>query len=348
MQWSLEQLRKFRRKDVFGLDIGPDAIKVVQLSKNGDGYTTTAAGITNIPSHNSNNATTITDAIQDCLNTSGIQTQLAVCSVSGQAVAARSFNFPSLPSDEIPGAVQFEAAQVCPFDVNNAAVDYQLIYDDAKNAQGVLVAATNPIIETKRQLVKAANLDCCLMDVDGLALLNCFSECEKPQTQEPVTILNIGASNTTLVIRGNNNLPFIRNIAFGGNDIIQLIANERNIAPEIITANLFDPEDSSRQNQDTTNYLESACQRLVVDIKESLRYYKTQEKSAPAEKMLTCGSFAMASGLIETLNSHLVADVVLWNPFEKIGCHQNSNCRDILKKNGPAMAVVAGLAMRSI
>ena len=346
MWWNLENLCGSKCKDVFGLDIGSDAVKMVQLSKNSDGYTATAAAITKIPSHTSNNNTATTDAIQNCLSTSGIQTQQAVCSVSGQAVTARSFKFPSLPLEEIPGAVQFEAAQVCPFNVDDAAVDYQLIHKDAESAQGVLVVATNPIIEAKKQLLKNANLNCCLMDVDGLALLNCFSECEK--SQEPVTILNIGASTTTLVIRGSNNLPFIRDIAFGGNDIIELIAIEKNIIPKIITAILFDSENPGQKNQDIHKGLENACQRLVVDIKESMRYYKTQEKAAPAEKIFVCGSFAMASGLIEILNCHLAEEIVLWNPFEKIDCQPDSNCQDILQKNGPALAVAAGLAMRSI
>jgi Tfp pilus assembly PilM family ATPase len=39
---------------------------------------------------------------------------------------------------------------------------------------------------------------------------------------------------------------------------------------------------------------------------------------------------------------------VLWNPFDKALCDGDQNCRDILKKNGPAMVVAAGLAMRSV
>jgi Tfp pilus assembly PilM family ATPase len=48
------------------------------------------------------------------------------------------------------------------------------------------------------------------------------------------------------------------------------------------------------------------------------------------------------------LNNHLPAAVVLWNPFEKIRCEADRSCEEILQKNGPAMAVAAGLAMRSI
>jgi Tfp pilus assembly PilM family ATPase len=48
------------------------------------------------------------------------------------------------------------------------------------------------------------------------------------------------------------------------------------------------------------------------------------------------------------LDSRLPARTVLWNPFDKAPCDGDQNCRDILKKNGPAMVVAAGLAMRSV
>lgn len=348
MRWNLETLHRLKRKDIFGLDIGSDAVKMVKLSKNGSEYTVTAAGLANIANNDGNNDTAIADAIINCLNGSDIGTRLAVCSVSGSEVASRSFKFPSMLPEEIAGAVQFEAAQVCPFSSSDATVDYQLIHNDTDGARGVLVTATNPMIERKKQFAMNAHLNCCLMDVDGLALLNCFDECEKPQKQEPVIILNIGASLTNLVIKGGNDLPFIRDIAFGGNDIIHLIAEEKSVSPEIIAANLFDSEDSCPEPMDINSCLDSACQKLVVDIKESLRYHKTQGKSASAEKIFICGGFALAKGLIEILNNRLNATVLLWNPFEKINCRADSNCFDLLKKKGPAMAVAAGLAMRSV
>ena len=345
MQWNLEQLRKFGHKEVFGLDIGSCAVKMVQLSRSSDGYAVNAAGIA---ACKSDNDAGIVNAIRDCLEVSDIGAQLAVCSISGPEVAARGFKFPSLLPEEITGAVQFEAAQICPFNVNAAAIEYQLIHNDNEPIQGVLVAATNSVIERKKLLVKTAHLDCCLMDIDGLALLNCFNELEKPQAPDTVAILNIGGSFTNLAIGGSGNLPFIRDIAFGGNDIVKLLAQEKGVAENVVTAELFGSEDSNGAGLDFADSLDNACESLVVDINESLRYYRTQEKSGSIEKMLICGGFAQARGMVETLNNRLNTTIILWNPFEKIDCQVDSNCLDVLKKKGSAMAIAAGLAMRSV
>lgn len=338
MQCNLERLRKFGHKDVLGLDIGSHAVKMVQLSRNGDGYTVNAAGIAACKSDNDAGAV---NAVRDCLEVSGIGAQLAVCSISGPEVAARGFKFPSLLPEEVAGAVQFEAAQICPFNVDDAAVEYQLIHNDNEPVQGILVAATNSVIERKKMLVKNAHLDCCLMDIDGLALLNCFNELEKPRTSDTIAILNIGAVFTNLAIQGSGSPPFIRDMAFGGNDIIKFIAQEKGVAENVVTAKLFASEDFS-------DSLENACKTLVVDIKESMRYYKTQEKSGPVEKVFVCGGFARTRGMVEMLNNSLNTAIILWNPFEEIDCQVDSNCLDVLKEQGPAMAIAAGLAMRSV
>jgi Tfp pilus assembly PilM family ATPase len=81
---------------------------------------------------------------------------------------------------------------------------------------------------------------------------------------------------------------------------------------------------------------------------ETLRYYAAQPESNFVEKIFVCGGFAAVKGFVELLDKRLPAKVVLWNPFEKISCVGGRSCEKTLKEDGPAMAVAAGLAMRSI
>jgi type IV pilus assembly protein PilM len=210
----------------------------------------------------------------------------------------------------------------------------------------VLVAATNRLIERKIQLAKHGSFDCVLMDVDGLALLNCFSEYEKAEAGQTTAILSVGSSYATLAIMGNNALPFIRDIAYAGEAIVKEIATEKDVSTEVVKKVLFDPLGGAEI--ELGDSLEKACQKLIVDVTETLRYYTAQEKSATVEKIFVCDGFALAKGFVGLLDSHLPARVVLWNPFDRIHCDADQNCRDILQQKGPAMAVAAGLAMRSI
>lgn len=339
------------RKEVLGLDIGSSHIKLIQLRKDNSDYTVVTAAIADIPPGKTDDekARDINTAvaIHQCLKSAELQTRLAVCGLSGPEVAVRYFKFPSLSPEEIEGAVLLEAAQICPFNTNDGAVDYQLVSNGDDNVSGILVAATNKLIKRKTQFIENASLDCVLMDIDGLALLNCLNEYGRKESGQTATaVLNVGSSYTTLAIMGEN-MPFIRDMTYAGDDIIKKIADENNISAENAAKILSDSENQTQSPVDLGDSLAGACQPLIVDVTETLRYYTTQEKSAPVKKIFVCGGFALVKGFVEILDSHLPAETLLWNPFDKISCDPQNNCRDILEKKGPAMAVAAGLAMRS-
>jgi type IV pilus assembly protein PilM len=351
MKLDWKRLLNLEETQVMGLDIGSSAVRIVQLRKDDAGYVVTAAGIADIANGTETNhkqkEVNIIRAISECLQSTGVQTRLAVCGVCGPEVAVRYFKFPSLLPEEAQGAVLLEAAQVCPFNIDDSAVDYQLVPDGENSVCGVLVAATNKLIERKRRLAKEASLDCVLMDVDGLALLNCFSEYEKTEAGRTTAILNIGNSYTTLAIMGANALPFIRDITCAGGTIIKEIASEKGVSVEAVEKALLGRENPAGPKMELGDSLEKACQKLIIDATETLRYYTAQEKSAVIEKIFVCG-FAPVKGFVELLDRRLPGRAVLWNPFDKTRCDGDQSCRDILKKNGPAMVVAAGLAMRSI
>lgn len=337
----------FTKTDILGLDIGSSSVKAVRLRKDESGYAIAAAGITEVAvSEEDNNHLNTVNAIRECCGLVGNKTKLVVCGLSGPEVAVRDFEFPSLSAAEIDGAVLFEASQVCPFNPADSAVDYHLIPNGDDKTRGILVAATNKLITGKVNLAKEAALKCVLMDVEGLALLNCFTGLVGNSDNSTIAILNVGGSGTTVVIMGGNGRPFVRDMTFAGNDIIKQIAADTAMSTEDV-GNILSGESTTAQT-DLHDSLGKACQKLIVDVSNTLRYYATQEQSTRVEKIFVCGGFALANGFVELLNSRLGIEAVLWNPFEKIHCDTNPQFKDICDKRGPAMAVAAGLAMRSV
>jgi len=344
----------FNKKELLGLDIGSSAVKAVQLRKDGAGYTVTAAGIAEIaPATASREAdggieddnhrrTIIVKAIRECLASTERKAKLTVCGLSGPEVAVRDFEFPLLSTSEIDGAVSFEASQVCPLNAAESAVDYHLIPNGDDKTRGILVAATNTLIESKEGLAKESALKCVLMDVEGLALLNWADESQESTT----AILNVGSSGTTVAIMGGNGWPFIRDMTFAGDDIIEQIAADKVMSTQDVKEVLYG--DSTSSEAEFHDSLEKACLKLTVNVSETLRYYAAQQQSTPVEKIFVCGGFALTKGFVELLNSRLEAEAILWNPFEKMRCDATQQLGDICDKRGPALAVAAGLAMRAV
>jgi len=348
----------FTKRELLGLDIGSSAVKVVRLRKNGAGYTVTAAGIAEIApatasceidgeiEDNNHRRIIIIKAIRECLASTERKTKLAVCGLSGPEVAVRDFEFPLLSTSEIDGAVSFEASQVCPFNAAESAVDYHLIPNGDDKTRGILAAATNALIRSKEKLAKESALKCVLMDVEGLALLNCFKGLADESDKLTTAILNVGSSGTTVAIMGGNGRPFIRDMTFAGDDIIRQIADDKYMSTEDVKGILSG--DSTAPQAELHDSFEKACLKLIVNVSETLRYYATQEQSTPVEKIFVCGGFALTKGFVEFLSSRLGAEALLWNPFEKIPCDASQQLGDICGKRGPALAVAAGLAMRTV
>lgn len=348
MHW--ERFFQMRNNGVLGLDIGSSSIKMVQLGKDGDGYAVVAAGMADINADTSNGSDAdinVVRAVRRCVKTASVQTQLAVCGVCGTEVAVRPFRFPSIPPEEIEGAVMLEASQVCPFNINDGVVDCQVIPDGQNTVQGILVAATKELVRKKTNLARQAFLKSVLIDVDGLALINCLKECEKMPSGKTLAILNVGSSYTTLAIIGNDSMPFIRDIAYAGNKIVNRIADLNGIESKYLIEKLSQPESADQLESEISDSLAQASYDLIADVSGTLRYYAANQKTV-VEKIYVCGGFALFKEFVKLLKSKFTAEVTLWNPFKKISCRAGEQCEQLLQQKGPSMVVAAGLAMRSI
>ena len=358
--WLVNMKSKWKRLlglpqyDVLGLDIGSSSVRMVQLVKDKGGYTIVAAGVSDIEpvegDSTAKEASTI-KAVRKCLESSKATTQLAVCSVSGTEVAVRNFKFPPLEPEVLEGAMRLEASQVCPFNVDDGVVDYQIIPNSADDdgVAGVLVAATNQVIQRKTRIAENSSLSCVLMDVDGLALLNCLVESKKdPEEIKTSAILDVGASCTTLAVMGENNLPFVRTVPYAGKDVIEQIARENHVSPEIVMRDIYGSVETTIPQEKLQSSMEQACKKLVSDVAETLRYHSAQAKSSSVEQILVCGGFGMVKGFVDILNKQLPIKAILWNPFDVMRCTVGRQCLDVIQMYGPAMAVAVGLAMRTV
>ncbi len=333
---------------VVGLDIGSSSVRMVQLDKTPEGYAVKAAAISHIEGGGIDDEIKKTEkntlkAILDCLKECDVTTKFTVCGLCGSEVAVRHFKFPKLPEAELEGAVTLEAAQVCPFSIEDSVVDYQLLNSD-HCSEGVLVAATNKAIRVKKGLIKKAELECVLVEADALSLLNCLEQTVivKPNT---FAVLNVGSSYTNLAINNQNNVPFVRDIMFAGNNIIKKVAKENNISVRNAVKTIH--EYHTTKDIEATTSFDKACMELITDIKETLRYYSAQTKSN-VEKIYVCGGFALVEGFLSILQENLKPEIVLWNPFENMSFELETKQQENIFSRGPAMAVAAGLAMRSI
>jgi type IV pilus assembly protein PilM len=349
--------------DLIGLDVGTKAVKLIRLKRTAYGYCVTAAGIADIQrvpeaDQATPDAKSVQEAIGRCLATAQVRDCYAVGGVAGSEVMVRGFKFPPLPMEALEQAVLLEAQSVCPLEMKNSTLDYQLV-GSVQSAQGqvgqrqphcgVMAVAAERLIRQRSLQMMNAGLKPVLMDVEALALLNCLNELNLVKPHVTPAIIDLGYSTTTIIIYGQNGLPFVRDLHIAGGTMLRQISDDLKMDERTVQAVLGGAQDSACTNEDRNRILLSlnnAIRPLVMTINETIRFHSMHEKGA-VEKIFLCGGFSMVETFVEMLSDALPVETVLLDPMSCLQWEAPAGQAE-LKTCGPALAVATGLAMRTL
>lgn len=348
-----------RGRQLIGLDIGTTMVRAARIRRRGTKFTVAALSQAQIEASHKEGGQTekVALAMLRCLRLVRDRRGEVTVGLSGPEVAVRTFEFPRLPRRQIGSAIELEAMQVCPFDMAEASIAWQVLPDKAAGRDappngprigGVFAAARNAVIGQRRALCEMAKVRCTVMDVDGLALLNCLEACRLRERGQSAVILNIGSKYTNLAIIGDDDRPYVRDIAFAGEQILSHVCHRSGAPREGVIEALNHPEKSKIPRERIDAPLKEACRTLAERVDETIRYYATTQKpDAPVQRVLLCGGLSQAKALRASLMPLLRGDVLWWNPLESLSSKRSVR-RAGLVEHGPSFAVAIGLAIRTL
>lgn len=340
--------------EIIGLDIGPSSIKVIRLRRSSGKVIISGGGKVEISRYaggsTENKISCTVEAICKCVDICGCHANRAVCAVDAPDVAVRSFTFDPMPPEDTGYSIMMEAEHISPADMDHTVVDYQLVggYQEGKEVKGMLAAARSDAIMDKCHLAEKANLQTVLVDVDSLALINCFSKFSDTDKNEVTAIVNLGDCWTNLAVVGGDRLPFVRNISYAGNEVIHTIASFCGLSGAEVQSILFQGNTQHNKYESVRDCFLDKLSELVPEISDTLRYCQARERNCSVERVLLCGDLAVVDGACEVFGEKLYQDVELWNPVKVAGFTESVSNRDELESHGPSMAIAMGLSMRAI
>ena len=237
MSWLKLGFKRFRKApDVFGLDVGSNSVKVVQLQGNGVPALAALATVTlppeTIAEGSIRNSATVTAAIQEAVEKAGVKTPNAAIAICGRELIIKKVQIPAVPPKELHDAVQLEAEHHIPFAIDEVFIDYHVVGQGGGTLDLILVAVKKSKVIEYVTVVEDAGLNALIVDVDSFALSNQYELNASDGSEEAVALIDIGASTMkTNVIRGGASI-FARDIPFGGNQYTQAIAQRLGVAFE--------------------------------------------------------------------------------------------------------------------
>jgi type IV pilus assembly protein PilM len=328
-------------KSILGVDIGTQAIKLVQLHS--DDYLLETYGIVDliepITSQTSEAVVNQTvEILKKLCEKARVTTKRCAMSLPNQTVFASVIDMPKMTEDELEQAIQFEAKKYVPLPIAEVSLSWSIISEDlaAHNIKVLLIAVPIQIRDMFISIFHKAGLELEVIEIEALALIRSLID----QQSKNDVIIDIGAKVTGINFVKDGLLQLTRNLNIGGDTITEKIGQ---------TLNLQLPRSEQFKRDfglNTTEFLPEAVKPVLNNIRSEVRQIIELYKSynVVANRIILVGGGAQMPGLKEYF-SGLTPTVVFGDSIKKISYPEE--VESVLKRFSMQLPVAIGLAMRN-
>jgi len=347
-----------KKKGLVGVDIGSSAVKAVELKvggKGGDEYQLVNIGMEPLPPEAIVDGAimdsgAVIDSIQRLFQENKIKTGDVATGVSGNAVIVKKISLPQMSPDELAESIHWEAEQYIPFDIQDVALDYELIEGGGSggNMDVLLVAVKKDKISEYTSAITQAGRNAAIVDVDVFALQNCYEINYGVDSSHVVALLNIGASIMNVnVVKGGVSV-FNRDIAAGGNQYTDAIQKDLNLSFEQAEALKKGEQVEGAAPESLHPILQAVSENVAMEIQKTFDFFRATSQEDRIDKIFISGGTAKIHGLRDLLQDRFGAPVELLNPFLNVRYSEKDFNPDYLEDIGPSAAIAVGLAVRRV
>ena len=337
-----------QRKSIVGLDIGTSCIKAVELTREKYDRVITGYAQIDVP-----NEAARQDAIAELMRAAKFRSKRVATAVSGKNVIFRYISMAEMSDDKLLQAVRMEADKYIPFDVSEVELDAQKIGAGVDAAgkpdmKVLLIAAKKSIVADHARILTELGLQPVSVGVDGFALGNAWELGDQvnPGIQDPgrtVSLIDIGATKSSINILRDNVSCFAREVPMGGQDLTNAIARRLGVEPAQAEAMKRDPGEQLSIVQEATSQV---LEDLGNEINLSFDFFENQFDGEVQEVWLTGGS-ALLPFLEESFEKIFEKRTKTWNPIEGLKVKSDNVDVEALNTLAPQLAVALGLAAAS-
>jgi type IV pilus assembly protein PilM len=378
-------------KKVVGLDIGSSVVKAVQLKKVGRSLELEKFGLAEIYPGIDKKAAGVNrreakiDAIRQAMADAGISAKFSSSAVSGESIIVRYIQLPEMPENELKGAIRWEAEDYIPFRLEEVNLDSMILgrtdIGGSPKIDVLLVAAKKDLVGEHMDLLRGADLQPIIVDVDSFAFLNCFEANYMPAANEVIALLNIGAEITSINIYIGGVSRFSRDIGIAGDTITAGIQQRLNCtfqrAEELkvregapimrqdevdadfdAESSLLDTirgtvekitgEDLAEDSPEfvAANVIKATLGNLTNEIRRSMQFFENQPNGKPIQRVAIGGGSANMKNLDQYFSRELGLPVEVIDPLRNISYSGNGGDKTKLDPPRAMLGVSIGLGLR--
>jgi type IV pilus assembly protein PilM len=342
-------------KPMIGLDISSSAVKLVELSRSGDGYKVEAYRVLPLPANtvvekNIADLDALSEAIESVVKRSGTKLKDTIAAVSGSSVITKEIELPAgLTELQMEMQIEVEADQYIPYPMEEVAFDFDVIGPVENNSELVkvlLAACRQENVEHRRQALEMAGLQPKVIDVEGFAVERAYKLMEDQLDQvsdQVVAIADIGATMFTFTVLVDGKTIYSREQLFGGKQLTEEIQRRYGLSwEEAGEAKRKGGLPEDYENEVLAPFKES----LIQHITRSLQFFYSSSHFNYVDQLFLAGGVSALEGLVDEVEQAIGLPTAVANPLANMQLSKSINASAIAN-DAPALLLAVGLAMRS-
>ena len=352
MRFSLSR----SRKSTVGLDVGSSLIKVVEIDFSKSAPALKRLGVVPLPSEaivdgEVMDRLLVLDAIRECVALAGIKSKEVVTAVSGRALIVKKVLMDRMDQADAQEAIFWEAEQHVPFDIEDVSLDFQILDDEVagNQMQVLLVAAKKELIHQHADLVRDADLEPIIIDVDSFAVQNCYENNYEIEPQSYVGLLNVGSEVTNLNIIQDGAPQFTRDLSVGRSRFVEEVQREFNVGQEEASRLLVAEE--APEGIDPVALEETmsrAAEELSLGLERSFAYLSGSGEAVTLDRIALSGGGSQMPLLRKHLSERHDVPVEVLDPLRTISYEPELFAGQPVEDTAPLLAVGVGLGLRRV
>lgn len=356
MGW-LDKFLSNESKDVIGLDISSSNVKLVELTRSGSSFRLAHCARVPLPAgavvdRQIADVEVVGATIGKAVAQSGASTKQAAVAVAGSTVITKVIHMSnSLNEKELEDQIRVEADQYIPYPVDEVNLDFQVLgpSDRSEDMSEVLLAACrSETVEMREAAIEFAGLKPKVVDVEAHALENACLLLAPQMPDEgkdkTVAIIDIGATNMSVLILHDMQAIYTREQSFGGHLLSEEIARHFGMSLE-------EAEAAKLGNSLPDNYVSDVLPMFLDDVGQQIDrslqfYFAAATQHNEIDQVILAGGCAALPGIDSRVQERINIPCVVARPFSEMKTGWRANKEEI-EALEPGMLVAAGLAMRS-
>lgn len=346
-------MKMFFPKKMVGIDIGTSSIKVVEISRWGQGKTLENYGeiksssLYKEPFRNVEKGSYllsnyfVSRAVKAVLEEARIKTKAVIFSIPDFSTFCSTFELPPMTAGELNEAVYYNAQQYVPLPISETTLDWKLIEgtpgDKKSSLKIFLVTIPNQTVQDYQNVAQMAGLDLYAVEAEALGLSRALVRQERGR----ICVVDIGVQSTTVNIVENQRLKKSYSIDFAGSQLTYSVATALGLA-HLEADELIKQEGLTSQREEISKTLYLLVDPLIIEVRKILSDFYQQEGKDMDAIYLTGGTAGLP-GLKEYFTEVFKKRTEIPNCFSEF--LYPPILGKSLEKMAPSFSVATGVAL---